>query len=319
VVQPGLDTRALLVTFLEPVVDAPVVARHDGIVQSVQVTEGQRVREGEVLARMEDDEQRLEWERADALADQADAAFERSKKLLSREVISQHELELAEAEARVARAEASSAKLSYERCTLRSPINGVVRLVRAEPHEIVEESEILFRVADASAYRASLYLPGTLRHQLEKGDAVGVIAMARPSEAGVSGKVRLVNPVSDPVTGLFRVEIEVPRSPGLEAGSEVMITLGEGRESGSQAAASELGGAILPLDAYVERDGNQLYVYRLADGAAARVAVELGEVGPDGFSVLSGLASGDLVLASGELPPAENREIVVEVQNAPGH
>jgi RND family efflux transporter MFP subunit len=318
VVQPGLDTGGLLVTFLEPVVDAPVVARHDGIVRSVEVTEGQRVSVGAVLARMENDEQRLEWERADALADQAVAAFERAKKLRGRDVISQHDLELAEAGSRVARAEAGSAELSYERCTLRSPISGVVRLVRAEPYEIVDEGEILFRVVDPSAYRASLYLPGTMRHQLAKGDIVGVTPVARPLEAAASGRVRMVNPVSDPITGLFRVEIEVPGASGLEAGCEVVIALGDEQAISDPVAASELGGAILPLDAYVERDGNQMFVYLLGSGAAERVAIDLGELGPDGFAVFSGIRAGDLVLARGELPPPANRVIVAEVQHAPG-
>jgi membrane fusion protein (multidrug efflux system) len=308
VVQPGLNTRSLFTTFLEPVVDAPVVARHDGIVQSVEVMEGQRVGEGAVLARLEDDEQRLDWERADALADQAEAAFERAKKLQSREVISDHELELAEAEARVARAEAGRAKLDYERCTLRAPIAGVVRLVRAEPHEIVEEGEILFRVVDPSGYRASLYLPTSLRTQLKRGDRVQVVSAMSASHLPAPGRVRLVNPISNPVTGLFRVEIDIAPTAGLEAGSQVRVVLGTETTPGP-VTASGLFGAILPLDTYLERAGDQLYLYRLADGQAQRLAVGLGELGPDGHAVLSGVSAGELVLAAGELPPPDGANV----------
>ena len=64
-------------------------------------------------------------------------------------------------------------------------------------------------------------------------------------------------------------------------------------------------GALLPRGALLERDGDGLYVWRVAEGKAARVQVELGASRPDGYEVLAGLAPGDLVRAQGSpVPPA---------------
>jgi membrane fusion protein (multidrug efflux system) len=306
-VKPGLGSRSLFTTFLEPVVDAPVVARFDGIVRSVEVTEGQKVAEGDILARMEDDEQRLDWERADALADQAEAAFERAKKLSSRQVISQNELELAEAEARITLAEAEMARLKYERCTLRAPTGGIVRLVRVKPYDLVEEFEILFWVSDPKTLRASLYLPSALRGLIRQGDKVQVAPASRTSGDPVTARVRLVNPVSDPVTGLFRVEMDVPVKHNLAAGMDVIVSFGESIGSGQEGGG--LTGAVLPSGAYIEKEGGVMYAYQVKDGVVRRVGVQLGAVGPDGIRILSGLSSGDIVLASGQVPPPDGHPV----------
>src|SRR5262245_54734231 len=64
VVRPGLESGDARHTILEPWVDAPVVARHRGIVRSVNVAEGRRVAKGAVLAHLDDDEYRLDFDRA---------------------------------------------------------------------------------------------------------------------------------------------------------------------------------------------------------------------------------------------------------------
>jgi multidrug efflux pump subunit AcrA (membrane-fusion protein) len=95
VVRPGIDAGDSRRTVLEPSVDAPVVSRHKGIVRQVLVQEGRRVAKGAALARLEDDEYRLDVERAAALSSQAAAEAARAHKSADDNLISQHELEVA--------------------------------------------------------------------------------------------------------------------------------------------------------------------------------------------------------------------------------
>jgi len=311
VVASGLDASDVLTTFLEPAVDAPAVARHRSIVRSVAVVEGQRVTAGQPLAQLEDDLYRLELERALALADQARAEYERSQKASAGNLISQHELEVARAKYHAAQADAARARLDHEHCTVRSPIAGVVRLARARPDALVEEDEILFRVAVTDRLRADLYLPATLRHRFTAGDAVRVVSSSDPSSPPGEGRVRLVNPVVDPVTGLFHVEIEVRAGPGLAAGEDVQIV--PAGPAAGRTTGSRLGGAVLPRGTYVEREGDRLVVYKVVDGRARRTPVELGGDGADGFSVLSGLQPGDLIMAAGQTPPRDGTPVAARV------
>jgi membrane fusion protein (multidrug efflux system) len=306
-VRRGLAAGDLFHTFVEPEIDAPVVARNDGIVNRVYVEEGRRVRTGQALAELESEDQRLELDRAQALSQQAEAEYERAQKAIVNQLISQQELEVKRAQAAAARADASRAQLAYDRCVLRAPVGGVVRLVRARPHMLVEDGEVLFRVASTARLRVSLYLPHSQASRLTPGQAVQLRSLSDPSSEPAPARVRLVNAMADPATGLCHVEIEAIPVPGVGPGQEVRVEIpGLGDDAGN---APGLAGAVLPRGAYLERDGSGLFVYRVRDGQVERTALELGEASVDGYGVLAGLAPGDLVVASGQALPKIGAEV----------
>jgi len=297
VVRPGVDASDSRRTVLEPWIDAPVTARHKGIVRQVFVQEGRRVAKGTALARLEDDEYRLDLERASALSSQAAAEAARARKSAADNLISQHELEVAEAHARAAKADQDLAQLEFDRCTLRAPVAGVVRLSRAEPDAVVDEGEVLFHVSEIARLKASVYLSSAEFAPWAASKIASVTPVSMAGAAARAGRVLIANPIADPVTGLHHLEIEVAPGPGLAPGAEVRVDLATSTKGDATAQA------VLPRGAYLERQGDALAVYRVAQGKAERVVVQLGDARADGFPVVSGLAAGDLVLASGELPP----------------
>src|SRR5216684_3724650 len=96
-VLPGTGAGNAFTTFLSPSVDAPVIARSDGIVSEVRVAAGQ------LLARLDADEQRLEVDYMTALSQQADAEKDRAEKGAQEQWISRSLLDAARAKARAAR------------------------------------------------------------------------------------------------------------------------------------------------------------------------------------------------------------------------
>jgi RND family efflux transporter MFP subunit len=297
-VRPALDPHDVFLTFLEPAVDAPVIARSDGIVQQVLVHEGQRVARGQALARLDSDEQRLEIDYVGALAAQARAELERAEKGAAGQFVSKQALDAARAKAAATKADLELAKLAYERRTLRAPVAGIVWQVRAEAHRPVKTSDVLFRVTEPGRLRADLYLPSSLRGRVHAGDAVSLIAVSDAGAPPAKGRITLVSPIVDPATGRFRTEIETQGASEQFAGANVRVQLASSKEIQGE-------GALLPRGALLEREGDGLYVWKVAGGRAARVAIELGASRPDGYEVLDGLAAGDLVRAQGTpVPPA---------------
>jgi membrane fusion protein (multidrug efflux system) len=297
-VKPALDPHDVFLTFLEPAVDAPVIARSDGIVQSVLVREGQRVGQGQALASLDSEEQRLEVEYVGALARQAKAELDRAEKGAEGQWISRQTLDAARAKAAATAADLDLAKLALERRTLRAPVAGIVWQVRAEAHRPVKTSDVLFRVTEPGRLRADLYLPAALKRRVHAGDKVTLLSTSDAGAPPQAGRITLVSPIVDPATGRFRTEIEaVGASEGL-AGANVRVRL-------ANADSIDGEGAMLPRGALLEREGDGLFVWRVAGGKAQRVAVELGASRPDGYEVLAGLAPGDLVRAQGTpAPPA---------------
>src|SRR5260221_1486234 len=147
-VLPGSGASDAFVTFLSPSVDAPVIARSDGIVSEVRVREGERVTAGQVLARLDADEQRLEVDYMTALSQQADAEKDRAEKGAQEQWISRSLLDAARAKARAARADLDLAKLALARRTLTAPVAGTVWQGRAVAHPPVKTADVLFRGAD---------------------------------------------------------------------------------------------------------------------------------------------------------------------------
>jgi len=290
----GTGAGDAFTSFLAPSVDAPVIARSDGIVSEVRVHEGQRVAPGAVLARIDDDEQRLEVDYMGALSQQADAELERAEKGAQGQFVSRQILDAARAKARAAKADLDLARLALARRTLKAPVAGVVWQVRAVAHRPVKTADVLFRVTDPRRLEAELQLPATLNGRVHVGDAARFVPDG--GAAPVAATVREVSPLVDPATARFRVVLATTAASASLVGQPVRVELG-GRAGNAGATSSA--GAVLPRDAYLERAGDGLFALRLDHGHAHRVAVELGALRADGYEVLSGLAAGDLVLADG--------------------
>jgi hypothetical protein len=156
---------------------------------------------------------------------------------------------------------------------------------------------VLFHISDTSRLKASIYLGAAEFAPWAGSKIASVTPVNTPGAAPQAGHVMIANTIADPVTGLHHLEIEVAPGPGLAPGAEVLIDVAASKRGDATSQA------VLPRGAYLERQGNALAVYRVAQGKAERVVVQLGDARADGFPVVSGLAAGDLVLASGELPP----------------
>jgi membrane fusion protein (multidrug efflux system) len=310
-VRPALDPHDVFLTFLEPAVDAPVIARSDGIVQDVLVREGQRVGRGQALARLDSEEQRLEIDYVGALAAQAKAELERAEKGASSQVVSRQSLDAARAKAAATKADLELAKLALERRTLRAPVAGIVWQVRAEPHRPVKTSDVLFRVTEPGRLKADLYLPATLKNRVHAGDRVTLIASSDAGAPPVTGRITLVSPIVDPATARFRTQIETVGASEALAGSNVRVRLASGDSSTVDGGE----GALLSRGALLEREGDGLYVWRIAGGKAERVRIELGASRPDGYEVLAGLAPGDLVRAQGTPAPSQATALVPRLRD----
>jgi membrane fusion protein (multidrug efflux system) len=314
-VRPGADVEGAYQGFLEPVIDAVVPARAPGIVRAVYVKEGDRVARGALLARLEDEEQRLEVEYTGALADQAGAELDRAEKGAAGQFVSRQTLDAARAKARATRADLELARLAYARRTLRAPVAGVVWQVRAQVHRLVAADDVLFRVSDPSRLRTDVYLPAALSGQVKAGDAVRLTPLSAALSDPLPGRVRTVSPIVDPATGRFRVEIEADGGGRPLAGQTVQLGFaGDPAGAGAEGIASDY--AVLPREAMNERAADGLRVWRVRDGVAHRVAVELGASRPDGFEVRRGLVAGDLVAARGASLPAEGASVRTRLATA---
>lgn len=303
------------------VAEVMTVKTSDGRTRSLG--EGDRVRRGDVLARLrvaeyQDKLQQVTGQVAAlrAAAEKARLDFERATRLAATQSITRPELEGAKAQrdataAQLAAAEAalSEARTAVGDTALASPIDGDVVKKNVEPGAFVGPGMPAFVVADVSRVKVVLGLPDVALQSVSVGQPVAVTSDALPGRT-FKARVSRIASAADPGTRNFDVEVEIPNADRLwRAG---MIAAAELTGLPAQASAPRL-----PLSSFVEapaaKDRFAVLVVE-GDGAAAvaRVrTVELGEVVGNRVAVTKGLAAGERVITTGAAIVADGQHVEV--------
>ncbi len=269
--------------------EATVVAKVGGVLQSIEVEEGQIVAAGAVLARLEDERLRLELARARAQFNRLSRELERSEQLARQTLISPDERDRKRFEHAAAKAELELAELNLRESVIRAPIGGVVSARQVKLGNMVQVHQALFRITDLSRLEAELHVPEREMRKLAVDQLAEMEVDTWPDERFV-GRVLRLNPVVDAATGTVKVTLALDNASGkLRPGMFGRFRV----EYDSRPDA-----LLIPKDAVMIEDA-AASVFVIHDGKAQRRAVTLGYSDPWHYEVLEGLDEGDQVVTTG--------------------
>lgn len=280
---------------------AAVRAQVGGTILDIKAQQGQRVRKGQELARIEDTTlrdqliaARTALRTATSALQVAKAEEERSAKLAKAGVITPRDLERAqlgvsqaEGQLAEARSRLALAQEQVGRARVTAPFDGVVSERQASAGDVVQPGAPLFTVVDPRTLRLEASVPAARLEQVKAGTAVE-FQVTGYGERTFSGKVERINPVVDPATGQVRIYVAIPNT-------DLQLLAGlfaEGR------VASEARRALaVPVDA-IDDSNHTTAVLRVHDERVQRVPVTLGlrDDVAQRVEVRSGLQQGDVVL-----------------------
>lgn len=283
--------------------EAQLRAETAGRVLAVFVEPGQRVKEGEVLLRLDVGRTESAVQAAQAAVAQTDARLQQARRELERTEtlvktggLAQQQLDdardavrLAEAAQDAARAESRLVRRGLTEAVIRAPFDGNCVERPVELGEYVTPGSPLLTLADTSKLKARVLLDPREALDVSVGAKASVEAYARPDEY-FAGTVVRVGEVIDPRTRRLPVEIELGDSRGrLRPGLVARFSV----EVGKPVQAIQV-----PLDAVFERFGRQ-HVYVVEEGIAHRREVVLGPVRQGLAQVQKGLQAGELLVTNG--------------------
>lgn len=274
---------------VEAVRQAVVAAQVAGQVVEMRVDAGQRVRQGDVLARLDSREAAAAVAAAQAQLKQAQAQYERTRELHGRRFVSQAALDQAEADFRAVRAQTESTGAGLSHGTLTSPMAGLVGLRHVELGDMAQPGRSLFTVFDPRSLRVVASIPQQRLDEVRRATA----ARIEFPESGrwIDGMRFELLPMVDPQTHAATVRVLLPEgSKDVAPGQFARVHLLTGKSTR----------LTVPLSAVIRRsEVTGLYV---ADdkGVLRLRQVRLGAVLANGeLEVLAGLRPGERYATDG--------------------
>jgi RND family efflux transporter MFP subunit len=298
-----LERSVLVAGTVEPLRSIQLAARTDGVVAEVAVEAGDRVRAGQLLARIDVSEQQAELNRAEATLREARANFERLDALRDRSFVDAASVLSARAALEVAQSEVELWRTRVEFGRIEASIDGYVIQRLIEPGAAVGRLAPAFELADLDQLVLRVGVSELDAAGIAAGSAVAVSVDAL-ADAEVQARVRRVFPTADASSRLVTVELALPGAhvdhgirPGYLARARFTV------DSRSE---------VLAVPAAAVGLGEQPYVMVIdAEQRLVRREVATGVVRGEWREVSGGLQPGDRVVATSPLDLAEGERVRV--------
>src|SRR5690606_14487291 len=275
---------------VEPIRTVGVNSQLSGALLTVEVEEGMRVREGQVLARMDDRELAAQEASAEAAFNVAEAAFKRAEQLYQNQVITINEYERDRTAYAAALAQLEQLRTRRGYAIVRSPLDGIVLEKRVEAGDVVAPQTQLFRIGDVSTMVVRVPVSELDVVELAPGATASIVFDAFPSRT-FTGTIRRIFPSADPTTRLVPVEVALDAEGAITArpGFLARVTFALGARSNV---------ALIPASAVVSGVGGQA-VFTLENGQAMRRSIQTGLTSEGKVEVLSGVEPGEVIVVAG--------------------
>lgn len=282
---------------VEPVQWARVGPALRGRLVAVLVEEGQRVAQGQVMARLDDREAQARLVELEARAAFAQDDLNRTRQLLARDIATRAQAERAESEARATRSAFEAQQRRLDDYLIRAPAAGVVLRRDSEIGEIVDTPAVLFQVGELRPLRVTAEVDEEDIARVQPGQRALIRAEAFPGRA-LPATVATITPMGNSSRKAYRVRLALPDDTPLLIGMTVEANI----------VLRETADAVLVPGSAV-RDGR---VFVVEDGVARARTVRLGVQGPRQTEIREGLVAGTPVILNPPPGLADGQSVRVQ-------
>lgn len=304
-VQARVLSRSLPVSgSMLPVIQATVKSKVSGEVEQVTVREGQDVRQGDVIARIDTRNLQAQYDREMAAVEKARADLtlallnrDKNRSLLEQRYISQNTYEATEsayagnvANLKLAEAQARLAKINLDDAVIRAPFAGTIARRLVQPGEKVSADSSIVTLVDLRQMLLEAAIPTADIPSVQVGQKVR-FAVGGFGQREFRGEVQRINPVTTDGSRAITVYVAVANADRALKGG--MFAQGELTLQATDPVLA------IPQPA-VREEAGETFVYTLESGKITRKAVKLGPVVKgDAFAeVREGLVAGEQVIVA---------------------
>jgi RND family efflux transporter MFP subunit len=326
---------------------ATIAAKITGLVTGVYFDEGTHVREGQVLATLDDSDARRALDSAKSNRDSTRAAIQdyevqlrnarivlsRAEQLTQAGIQTQEQLDtartavdslqakidLVKTQTTAAEARVQEAQQAVDNCTIRAPFDGIVVSKDAQIGEMVSPISAgggftrtgIATIVDMNSNEIDVDVNEAYIARVVPGQAVTAVLDAYP-DWQIPSQVRTVIPSADRQKATVKVRISfIKLDPRILPDMGVKVTFLSEEKHKAKSSGESAVGVLIPESA-VREDGGKNIVFVVKDNHAERRAVTLGDTRGGEAEIIGGLTVGDTVIVKG--PPDIRDGQSVEVQ-----
>jgi RND family efflux transporter MFP subunit len=307
---------------MSPIVQATVKSKVGGEVELMPLREGQDVREGEVIARIDTRNLQAQYDRQLAAVDRARADLDlatlnrdKNRALLEQRYISQNTYEATEsayagsiASLKLAEADARLAKISLDDAVVRAPFTGTISKRHVQPGEKVSMDSTIVTLVDLRQMVLEAAVPAADIPVVQIGQAARFRVGGFGAQEFV-GEVQRINPLTEDGSRAITIYIAVANPDSALKGG--MFAQG--------ALTLDKNTPVLAVpQRAVHEEAGAAYVYTLRDETIVRTNVKVGAAAPGGVfvEVREGLAEGDRVIVTEITGSQVGKRVVVRAEAA---
>lgn len=312
VVEPSLGGLTLRVPGeVEGIRDAMLAAPMGGYVELVGVKEGDEVKRGAVLARVDSETYSTRLLRAEVEKRAAEREHERTRKLAH--ALPAAELDSADDRVKSAAAALRELQVAATRSVITAPFSGVVVHVDAEVGEVVSPGQPMFRLVQLEPVRVSVALSDRDVALAQVGMPATVDLAARSGM--YTGKVVQISQAADLKTRSFEALVEVEnKERTLLPGMIAQVSLSSTASAGEDAEVTDPDKRLLISQDWLVTKPTGVGVFVAKDGKASWRDVKLGGIVRREVEVLDGLGPGDALVIVGHRSLADGDPVLIHRQ-----
>ena len=269
----------------EAIQSVVVMPQASGTLSEIRTSSGARVVKGQVLARLDDEEQVIERDKAQVTLRSAVEKSNSYKNLKSVSRLDVLDAQIAEEAAKLA---LSTAELNLKRRDIVAPIEGVAGIVAANIGDNVTTQSTIVSIDDRSEILVNFWAPERFATAIKVGMPVEATSISRPGET-FKGEIEAVDNRVDEASRTIRIRAKFGNEKDeLRAGMSFGVTM---------RFAGETYASVDPLAVQWDAEGS--YVWRVTDNKSNKVRVQIVQRNPDAVLVKAELAEGEPVVIEG--------------------
>jgi membrane fusion protein (multidrug efflux system) len=284
-----LTETEVLTGKIAPWVEVEVSAELGGTVQEIGFEKGQRVKKGQVLARVGTDLLDAALREAQAALEEAEANYNRAKELFARQAVPRQELVTHTSRYHAAQARLEVANLRVQRSVIKAPVSGMAISRHADVGEVVPPGARITSIHQVSRLKVEVGIPENDIAYFRNGGEATLKVDAYPGKI-FEGTIHFLGPVANSKTRTFPSEVAITNTGNeLRPGMIARVSLVKRRLENA---------VVVPRDALLDRDLGSVAFVGVEDRAQERQVV-LGPSEGNRVVIEDGLSFGESLIVAG--------------------